>query len=161
VLVLLVVAFLLASISGNTDLCLKCMCYKKALIQPLYTVNCSHHSLQDTFPDIEQWPEYAQQQETRMAMNFDWNDIRHLKKFPNIPGIVSISLQHNNMVKIEDSAFVQLDNLKALDLSCNQLTGNNDNCYSSQGCSKYTRCFMMYQLMKRMYCQIWQERFKG
>jgi Leucine-rich repeat (LRR) protein len=59
-----------------------------------------------------------------MAVNFDWNDIRLLHQFPNIPGIVSLSLQHNNMVKIAGSAFVELDNLKALDLSYNQLTGN-------------------------------------
>jgi len=59
-----------------------------------------------------------------MAVNFDWNDIKHLKKFPNISGIVSLSLQHNKMTKIEGSAFVELDNLKVLDLSYNQLTGN-------------------------------------
>lgn len=58
-----------------------------------------------------------------MAVNFDWNDIKHLKKFPNIPGIVSLSLQHNKMTKIEGSAFVKLDNLQVLDLSHNQLTG--------------------------------------
>jgi hypothetical protein len=59
-----------------------------------------------------------------MAVNFDWNNIRHLKKFPHLPGIVSLSLQHNEMSKIAGSAFVELDNLKALDLSFNQLTGN-------------------------------------
>jgi Leucine-rich repeat (LRR) protein len=59
-----------------------------------------------------------------MAVNFDWNNIKHLKKFPNISGIVSLSLQHNKMTKIEGSAFVELDNLKVLDLSYNQLTGN-------------------------------------
>jgi hypothetical protein len=94
------------------------------LIKPLYTVSCSHLDLQDTFHNLEQWPEYSRQQETRMAVNFDWNDIKHLKKFPNISGIVSLSLQHNQMTKIEGSAFVELDNLKVLDLSYNQLTGN-------------------------------------
>jgi hypothetical protein len=59
-----------------------------------------------------------------MAMNFDWNDIKHLRKFPNISGIVSLSFQHNKMTKIEGSAFIELDNLKVLDLSYNQLTGN-------------------------------------
>jgi Leucine-rich repeat (LRR) protein len=103
---------------------MKCTCNKKALFQPLYTVTCSHLNLQDTFPDLEQWPEYAQQKGTHMAVNFDWNDNTHLQRFPNIPGIVSLSLKHNNMVKIAGSAFVDLDNLKALDLSYNQLTGN-------------------------------------
>lgn len=124
VLMLLIFPLLLAVSCSNIDLCLKCTCYKKAVIQPLYTVGCSHLGLQDTFPDLEQWPEYGQQQETRMAVNFDWNDIRHLKKFPHIPGIVSLSLQHNKMTKIAGSAFVELDNLKVLDLSYNQLTGN-------------------------------------
>jgi Leucine-rich repeat (LRR) protein len=59
-----------------------------------------------------------------MAVNFDWNDITHLQRFANVPGIVSLSLKHNNMVKIAGSAFVELDSLKALDLSYNCLTGN-------------------------------------
>ncbi|KDR13450.1 Leucine-rich repeat and fibronectin type-III domain-containing protein 4 [Zootermopsis nevadensis] len=121
---LLVFPLLLAVSYGNVKLCLKCICYKKALIQPLYTVGCSHLGLQDTFPNLEQWPEYGQQEETRMAVNFDWNDIQHLKKFPHIPGIVSLSLQHNKITKIAGNAFVELDNLKVLDLSYNQLTGN-------------------------------------
>jgi hypothetical protein len=124
VLMLLVFSLLLTLSYGDVDLCLKCTCFQKALIQPLYTVGCSHLSLQHTFPDLEKWPEYAQQQETRMAVNFDWNNIRHLKKFPHLPGIVSLSLQNNEMSKIAGSAFVELDNLKALDLSFNQLTGN-------------------------------------
>lgn len=121
ILILLFLSFLLADSSGDVELCLKCMCHKK-LIKPLYTVSCSHLGLQDTFSNLEQWPEYFRQQETRMAVNFDWNNIIHLKKFPNVPGIVSLSLQHNKMIKIEGSAFVELDNLKILDLSYNQLT---------------------------------------
>ena len=124
ILALLFLSFLFADSSGDVELCLKCSCHKKVLIKPLYTVSCSHLGLQDTFRNVEQWPEYSRQQETRMAVNFDWNDIRHLKKFPNISGIVSLSLQHNKMTKIEGSAFVELDNLKVLDLSYNQLTGN-------------------------------------
>ena len=124
ILTLLFLSFLLAESSGDVELCLKCLCHKKVLIKPLYTVSCSHLGLQDTFRNLEQWPEYSQQQETRMAVYFDWNDIKHLKKFPNISGIVSLSLQHNKMTKIEGSAFVELDNLKVLDLSYNQLTGN-------------------------------------
>lgn len=124
ILTLLFLSFLLADSSGDVELCLKCSCHKKMLIKPLYTVSCSHLDLQDTFHNLEQWPEYSRQQETRMAVNFDWNDIKHLKKFPNISGIVSLSLQHNQMTKIEGSAFVELDNLKVLDLSYNQLTGN-------------------------------------
>ncbi|PNF22316.1 hypothetical protein B7P43_G02947 [Cryptotermes secundus] len=122
VLTLSVLSLLLATSSGDVELCMKCMCNKKALIQPLYTVRCSHLNLHDTFPDLQQWPKYAQLKGTRMAVNFDWNNVRHLQRFPNIPGIVSLSLQHNNMVKIAGSAFVELDNLKALDLSYNQLT---------------------------------------
>jgi len=124
ILTLLFLLFLLADCSGDVELCLKCSCHKKVLIKPLYTISCSHLGLQDTFRNLEQWPEYSQQKETRMAVNFDWNDIKHLKKFPNISGIVSLSLQHNKMTKIEGSAFVELDNLKVLDLSYNQLTGN-------------------------------------
>jgi len=124
ILALLFLSFVLADSSGDAELCLKCLCHKKVLIKPLYTVSCSHLGLQDTFRNLEQWPEYSRQQETRMAVNFDWNDIKHLKKFPNISGIVSLSLQHNKMTKIEGSAFVELDNLKVLDLSYNQLTGN-------------------------------------
>lgn len=124
ILTLLFFSFLLADSSGDVELCLKCSCHKKVLIKPLYTVSCSHLGLQDTFRNLEQWPEYSRQQETRMAVNFDWNNIKHLKKFPNISGIVSLSLQHNKMTKIEGSAFVELDNLKVLDLSYNQLTGN-------------------------------------
>jgi hypothetical protein len=115
---------LFADSSGDVELCLKCVCDKKVLIKPLYTVSCSHLGLQDTFRNVGQWPEYSQQQETRMAVNFDWNDIKHLKKFPNIPGIVSLSFRHNKMTEIQGSAFVKLDNLKVLDLSYNQLTGN-------------------------------------
>ncbi|GFG35759.1 hypothetical protein Cfor_05204 [Coptotermes formosanus] len=115
-------AVLFADSSGDVELCLKCVCDKKVLIKPLYTVSCSHLGLQDTFRNVGQWPEYSQQQETRMAVNFDWNDIKHLKKFPNIPGIVSLSFRHNKMTEIQGSAFVKLDNLKVLDLSYNQLT---------------------------------------
>lgn len=122
ILALLFLSFLLADSSGDVELCLKCSCHKKVLIKPHYTVRCSHLGLQDTFRNLEQWPEYSRQQGTRMAVNFDWNDIKHLKKFPNISGIVSLSLQHNEMTKIEGSAFVELDNLKILDLSYNQLT---------------------------------------
>ena len=124
ILKLLFLSVLLADSSGDVEVCLKCMCHKKVLIKPLYTVSCSHLGLRDTFRNLGQWPEYSQQQETRMSVNFDWNDIQHLKKFPNIPGIVSLSLRHNKMTKIEGSAFVELDNLKVLDLSYNQLTGN-------------------------------------
>lgn len=119
---LLFLSVLLADSSGDVEVCLKCICHKKVLIKPLYTVSCSHLGLRDTFRNLGQWPEYSQQQETRMSVNFDWNDIQHLKKFPNIPGIVSLSLRHNKMTKIEGSAFVELDNLKVLDLSYNQLT---------------------------------------
>ncbi|XP_069675072.1 leucine-rich repeat-containing protein 15-like [Periplaneta americana] len=118
----LILLCLVAANLGDSELCSKCTCYKKAVIQALYNINCSHLELHDTFPEVEQWPEYAIQQQTRMAVNFDWNEIHHLEKFPALPGIVSLSLRHNKMVKIDPKAFLQLDNLKTLDLSHNMLT---------------------------------------
>ena len=120
---LLAVACVSAVATEDSDLCSHCACHKKAVIQSLYTINCSRRSLHHAFPQSTQWPAYAHQTQTRIAANFDRNRIVHLNKFPNISGVVSLSLRYNQMTSIEDTAFMELDNLKALDLSYNELTG--------------------------------------
>ncbi|KAJ9591611.1 hypothetical protein L9F63_001825, partial [Diploptera punctata] len=119
---LLVMIYISSVCTEDSEVCTRCNCYKKALIQSLYTVNCVNENLHYAFPDPGHWPDYSFESDTRMAVNFDWNMIKHLNKFPSIPGIVSLSLRYNHMTSLEEGAFMDLVNLKALDLSYNELT---------------------------------------
>ncbi|PSN31053.1 hypothetical protein C0J52_22953 [Blattella germanica] len=132
--------WMLAVRSEDINLCTKCRCIKRNLIQPFYTANCSHLALSHTFPNLTLWPEYAQAPDTRLAANFDWNNIRNLHKFPRLLGIadsfrgryspehyeplgiVVLNLGYNNIHSLGPHAFEHLPNLTALRLNNNPLT---------------------------------------
>lgn len=92
------------------DLCVICHCENEKLF-------CDKLGLEMHFNNGE-WNGTAQTE-----VYFDYNKIVHLKAFPALT-ILKLSLSHNAITKIDESAFRLLANLTELDLSHNHLTSD-------------------------------------
>ncbi|OAD57813.1 Leucine-rich repeat neuronal protein 2 [Eufriesea mexicana] len=93
------------------NLCTVCICTDDS-------INCDNRNLTNHFDD-SQWPE----KRIKVA-TFKENLLVHVKPFPKLE-IRKLILQKNKITKIDATAFKQLINLTELDLSHNQLTGEN------------------------------------
>lgn len=93
--------------------------YKRINILPLDDIiNCDNKNLTNHFDD-SQWPKNSIKLTT-----FKGNKLVHVKPFPKTE-IRKLILQKNQITKIDPAAFKQIINLTELDLSYNQLTGEN------------------------------------
>ncbi|XP_076302372.1 CD180 antigen-like [Lasioglossum baleicum] len=81
-------------------------------------INCDNKNLTNHFDD-SQWPKNSIKLTT-----FKGNKLVHVKPFPKTE-IRKLILQKNQITKIDPAAFKQIINLTELDLSYNQLTGEN------------------------------------
>lgn len=57
------------------------------------------------------------------SINASHNHIKTVAVFPILPRVLSLSLQHNSIRRIDKMAFSGLENLQNLDLSYNMITG--------------------------------------
>lgn len=94
----------------HADLCVTCQCENEKLF-------CDKMGLETHFNDSE-WNGTAQTE-----VYFDNNKIVHLKAFPEL-SLLKLSLSHNAIARIDESAFRLLANLTELDLSHNHLTSD-------------------------------------
>lgn len=111
---LLVLLLVCTALTQANPVCDHCTCFGT-------TVNCSFHTL-DLHPNALEWP--TDMEVTDLLM--DNNDLVHVTQYPTM-AVHYLSLSHNRIVHIESDAFLYLQNLTELDLSHNDITGDNLN----------------------------------
>lgn len=98
------------AISGECFMCDTCVCENSI-------INCTEKG---SINILDLW-DHTDILMNATVMCFDYNDITHVKKLP--PSKVKyLTLRHNQISTIEDSAFINLMYLLELDLSNNYLT---------------------------------------
>lgn len=94
--------------------CDRCACWET-------TVNCSFHALH-LHPNASEWSKDMEVTDVLM----DNNDLVHVTQYPPM-SVQYLSLSHNRIVRIDNEAFLHLQNLSELDLSYNDITAYNLN----------------------------------
>jgi Leucine-rich repeat (LRR) protein len=87
---------------------------QRSCVSDSVVINCTFCGLSDV-PDS--WNE-----STYITADLSRNNLSTITQLPYSPSIQNLILQHNNITDIETRAFVQLTNLKLIDLSYNLLT---------------------------------------
>ncbi|XP_063218568.1 leucine-rich repeat-containing G-protein coupled receptor 4-like isoform X2 [Bacillus rossius redtenbacheri] len=83
-------------------------------------VDCSRRHLLAGFYSARDWPPALQ----ATAVDLSRNRLAQVGRFPRLPGVLSLSLRHNQIARIAACAFCGLESLEALDLGRNKLTGS-------------------------------------
>jgi hypothetical protein len=110
---LLLLVLLVCTAATKADpVCEVCTCLEM-------TVNCVARNLQRHFNDSE-WPS----DRVITDVMFNNNQLVHVTQFPPL-AVLRLSLSHNNIVRIDNAAFLNLQNLTELDLSHNLITSAN------------------------------------
>lgn len=103
------------AITGESILCSTCTCENSI-------INCTENGNLDV---LDLW-DYEANIKNATLMHFAFNNIMHVKVLP--PSKVKyLSLRHNSIIRIDSSAFSNLQLLAELDLSYNRLTSESLN----------------------------------
>jgi hypothetical protein len=109
---LLLVLLPFTAVTKADTVCKVCTCLET-------TVNCVARNLHRHF-NYSEWPS----DRVITDVMIDNNQLVHVTQYPPL-AVFRLSLSHNNIVRIDSSAFLHLQNLTELDLSHNLITSEN------------------------------------